>query len=109
MLAVVMYALTIFTFSFGSWWLTALLAIVAFVSLAAIFGYHNRPLQAKMCVVAMMLTLIWYVCLAASDGSQTATSEISVVYPAIALILLAIARKSILADEKLVRAADRLR
>lgn len=81
----------------------------------AIFSYRRRKLQAKLCTLNIVLLLAWYVYLGfcwlsvfQTDGS-TFHVKLATSFPLIAIILYVMARKGILDDEKLVRAADRIR
>jgi O-antigen/teichoic acid export membrane protein len=109
LLAAVIYAVAIPALTSHSWLIAGILAVPALLSLATIFDYRRRPRQARLCIVTMAVTLLWYVLLAAVGQVPAEALDISVCFPLVALILVLMARKSILADEKLVRAADRLR
>ncbi len=99
---------------FTAWPLCVILSLSAAIGLYTIFLYKRRPLQATMALVAIVLDLAWYVALLvvskaiSPDAAQfhplTATA-----LPAVAIILTFMARRAIQADERLVRAADRLR
>lgn len=99
---------------FGVWPLFAILLLTSALVFYTIFLYKHRPRQAQMCLVEMMLTLLWYIMLIvfsktlAADAAKFHLSWAAGL-PAASLILLFMARKAILADEKLVRAADRIR
>jgi hypothetical protein len=87
------------------------LGIAALVSVATIFLYKQRKLQATICLVIMLVIVGWYVILAVSpqpDGSPQLLGWAHVL-PMVSLILTFMARKGILADEKLVRSLDRIR
>ena len=104
---------------FMVWPLFAVLVLSATVGLCTIFLYTNRKLQARVCLLNTLLLLGWYILFGVF--SQTVTGnlpdEVSLTFrpavpaalPCVALILYLMARRSILADEKLVRAADRIR
>lgn len=84
------------------------------VCLAAIFMYKKRRLQARLCSVCILLNLSWYVyyiicVLSVFQGYGKFRPAFGAVLPLIALILYIMSRKAILADEALVRAADRIR
>jgi hypothetical protein len=91
--------------------LFACLALSALLSLVTIFMYMKRKLQATMCLINMALLVVWFLLLAVLPqrigGSMVL--EWTVVLPAVSILLQFMARRGILADEKLVRAADRLR
>lgn len=98
-------------------WMPAVFLIMGIaLRLVAVFGYKNRPNQLRTCRSA----LIADICLATLAGVQIwqvgkampATDALP--HPAAALLLLAVAftllaMRGIRSDERLVRAADRLR
>jgi hypothetical protein len=87
------------------------LMLSALLTLLTIFLYAKRKLQAKMCLLLMVLYLAWYLLLAMlpqQTGGQLLL-EWTAVLPAVSIILTFMARKGILADEKLVRSLDRIR
>ncbi len=98
-------------YTFSSAPLFVMLLLSALLSLVSIFMYMKRKLQAAMCVVNMIVLVAWYVFLAVLP--QTTGGQIHllwpVVLPAVSVILQFMARKGILADEKLVRSLDRIR
>ncbi|HEY9551085.1 MAG TPA: DUF4293 domain-containing protein [Prevotella sp.] len=101
-----------FTFEHVSFFV--LLVISCPLMLATIFLYSNRKLQAQLCYCTIVLHVAWYIYFAVSFYGEvfrqdTFSPNISFCSPAIALILQYMARRAILADEKLVRAADRIR
>lgn len=101
-------------YDFKVWPLFAILLITCPISIIAIFTYHNRITQSRFCMFNILLTLGWYVVYAMialnqqENGSKLQMS-FSVVLPLISIILYFMARKAILADEALVRSADRIR
>ena len=94
-----------------SWPLFIIQALAAALSLYTIFIYKKRPLQAKLCLVTILIHFAWYILLAALIHQGKADQNLPIVacFPLIAAILCFMARKAILADERLVRAADRIR
>lgn len=100
-----------------TWPLMAILLPTAALSLYTIFVYRNRRLQALFCLVCALLIVGWYVCYfvvgqVAGDrswGVVTFRPTWSAVLPVVSLILLLMARRSIQADERLVRSMDRIR
>lgn len=113
-----MYNLWIITsagaYSYQAWVLFAIMLITCPVTLFAIFMYHNRIVQSRFCVFNILLTLGWYIVLTVFVLSlETKFGQfqisLSAVLPAISMILYFMARKAIMADEALVRAADRIR
>lgn len=101
-------------YDFKVWPLFAILLITCPIAIIAIFTYHNRITQSRFCMFNILLTLGWYVVYAMialnlqENGSKLHMS-FSVVLPLISIILYFMARKAILADEALVRSADRIR
>ena len=94
-----------------SWPLFVIQAFASALSLYTIFIYKKRPLQAKLCLVTILIHFAWYILLAALIHQGKADQNLPIVacFPLIAVILCFMARKAILADERLVRAADRIR
>lgn len=86
-------------------WLDALQGAVAAVAGYTIFLFKTRMRQAAFCLVAILLVLAWYVGLAVLQ-CQPGTLD---ALPMCEAILIFLARKGIISDEKLVRAADRIR
>lgn len=101
------------THDFAVWPMFALLLASCPVVIAAIFLYANRPLQSKLCLFNMLLLVLWYVELAVNSrfGGAEVTFHLAFAacLPALALILSFMAYKGIQHDERLVRAADRIR
>ena len=97
--------------SFSSWPLFAVLMLASLLSLVTIFLYSKRKLQARLCIFHMILLVLWYLLLAVLPQQLFGSLVLSwpAVLPAVAIVFSFMARKGILADEKLVRAADRLR
>ena len=99
-----------------TWPLMAVLLPTTAIGCYSIFLYHNRKTQAMFCLLNALLCIGWYICYfvvgqVAGDkslGTVSFTPEWPVVLPAIAAILYIMARKAILADERLVRSMDRI-
>lgn len=91
-----------------------LMLLSATLSVCTIFLYKRRPLQAKLCMVNIFIMVLWYISMIvvskqmAPDAMNFQLSMASS-FPAVIAILLFMARKGIKADERLVRAADRIR
>lgn len=89
-----------------------LLSLGAILSLVDIFCYRKRMKQVKIITVIQLLVIAAYVCFAipvlqnSALGFETITTPL---LPALSLLVCILARKAILKDEKLVRAADRIR
>ena len=95
----VLFAIQVLTASIGVW---------------AIVGFRNRPRQAKLCAINMLLLIVWYALAAfyalhVGFRDYTFHTNIAICFPLVAIILYWMARRGVLADEKLVRAADRIR
>ncbi|MBR5687509.1 MAG: DUF4293 domain-containing protein [Prevotella sp.] len=100
--------------SFSVWSMFALLLFTCPLTILAIFLYKNRKLQARVCAYNILLCLAWiavFVIFGYVNKPEGAkfTPFIWAALPAVALILHFLARKAIIHDEKLVRAADRIR
>ena len=86
-------------------WLDALQLVTAAICIATIFLYTKRMLQANLCLVALLTVFAWYIGLAVLQGYVDTVDGL----PMVEAILIFLARKGIIHDEKLVRAADRIR
>lgn len=100
--------------SFSVWAMFALLLFTCPLTILAIFLYKNRKLQARVCAYNILLCLAWiavFVIFGYVNKPERAkfTPFIWAALPAVALIFHFLARKAIIHDEKLVRAADRIR
>ena len=94
--------------------LLAMQVLTASIGVWAIVGFRNRPRQAKLCVVNMLLLIVWYALAAfytlhVGYRDYSFLADLAICFPLIAIILYWMARRGVLADEKLVRAADRIR
>lgn len=87
--------------------------LVLLLSIYTIFAYKNRKLQMKLCVVNMILLVIWYVLLVFIVMIKFDGNSLKIGWepflPLVAFILIYLAHQGIAADERLVRAADRIR
>lgn len=99
--------------NFSVWALFAILLVTCPINTFAIFDYHNRKRQARSCMFSMLMIIGWYIVYGVFSQvlmpGFTFHVEFAACLPLIAFILLWLARHSILADEALVRAADRIR
>ena len=98
---------------YSVWALFAVLIVTCPVTLVAIFAYNNRRQQMRYCVFNMLLFIGWYVvyavfALTSGNGAKFHPS-FACCLPFVAFVLTLLARKGISDDEKLVRAADRIR
>lgn len=97
--------------------LFVLCALSAVMSLVTIFMYKNRKLQLNLCAINLLFSALWYIDYALmflgivglenNDGKVQAS--FAACLPLVSIILVALARKGVSDDEKLVRAADRIR
>lgn len=101
------------THDYSVWPLFALLLITCPLQICAILLYGNRPLQSRICLLNMLLYVVWYVVFAVQTrigGNEVSFHPtLSACLPALATILSFMAYKGIQHDERLVRAADRIR
>ena len=86
-------------------WIDALQLVSASLSAFTIFQYHRRIMQARLCLAGLFVVFAWYIGIAVLEGGVGTTEAL----PMVNAILIFMARKGILDDEKLVRAADRIR
>ncbi len=86
-------------------WIDVLQVCSAVLSGFTIFQYHQRMRQAMLCLAGIVVVFAWYIGVAVLEG-RVGTIE---ALPMVNAILIFMARKGILDDEKLVRAADRIR
>ena len=78
---------------------------LAVISLCNIFLYKNRVRQARVCLGVMLAGIAYYIFLAIRQPQLGWYSAL----PMVAVLLLFLARKRIVKDEKLVRSLDRIR
>ena len=94
-----------------------LLAVSTALSLATIFLYKNRKLQLSLCATNLLFSVLWYIDYALLFFGMVTVPEVegnvevkfAACLPLIAIIMVVLARKGVADDEKLVRAADRIR
>ena len=86
-------------------WIDALQIVSAALSATTIFLYKKRILQARLCLVGIIVIFAWYIGLAVTEGQVDLVGGL----PMVNAILIFMARKGILDDEKLVRSMDRIR
>lgn len=84
-------------------------------ALRIIFDYNNRRRQARGCTFLLLFTVLLWATMATysavfmfKSGASLMPSY-AVAMPFVALIFIALAKKAILSDERLVRSAERLR
>jgi hypothetical protein len=98
------------------WPMALVLGLSLLINIYTIFLYNNRKLQAKFCLFSILLLVCWYilyvVCwniFTSDDVKEYLHPLWSAVLPFVSMIFSFLARKAIIADENLVRAADRIR
>ena len=89
--------------------LFGILVMSAALSLGTIFLFNNRKLQSKF-----FLLIAWYIVLGVTARNTSSVDfsfniAFAACLPAVAAILVFMARAGVIHDEKLVRAADRIR
>lgn len=90
------------------------LVIVGTLAFSDIFLYRRRPLQAKLCIVNIILCLVWfatcaYYAFAVFPAVGTFHPMFAGCLPLVALILFVMAYRGIKADEELIKSMDRIR
>jgi hypothetical protein len=83
------------------------LVITALLSIMCIFLFKNRKLQAKVTTLIIILPVAWYIMLSVLFGWNCLCWADAL--PAASVVLLFMAYKGIMHDEKLVRSLDRIR
>lgn len=94
-----------------------LLSVSTILSAVAIFLFKNRSLQNGLCSIALLFTVLWvvdyilfFLGVVAIPGVEGKFEvHFAACLPIVAIVLLTMAKKGINDDEKLVRAADRIR
>ena len=97
--------------------LFVLLSVTAILSLVTIFLYKNRKVQMSICKCTMLLQVLWVIdyvlillgIIPIPEVQGKMGIEFAACLPIVSLILVAMAYKGVNDDEKLVRAADRIR
>lgn len=97
--------------------LLGLCALVALLTLAAVFLYNNRPLQGRISSMAGIAALFcaalaglqMYQTMQAVPEGGTLQMGAGIGLPVLAILFAGLAGRYIRKDEKLVRSADRLR
>jgi hypothetical protein len=97
------------------WPMTIILAIVPLLALVAIFFYRNRPLQMRLTMLVLLLSLgtlilgAFYVLMFDRKIDVTVMWRVKVLFPLITAILAWLAYRAIMKDEARVKSYDRLR
>lgn len=96
---------------FLAWPLFIVQMLASALGLYTIFMFKHRKRQAALCLVCILLNLAWYIVMAVmiQQGKASEQLPMTACLPLIAAILCFMARRGVIADEKLVRAADRIR
>ena len=97
--------------------LFVLLSVTAILSLVTIFLYKNRKVQMTICKCTMLLQVLWVIdyvlillgIIPIPEVQGKMDIEFAACLPIVSLILVAMAYKGVNDDEKLVKAADRIR
>mgnify|MGYP001068066337 CR=1 FL=1 len=98
------------------WGIFAIALLSAITAFATIFLYKNRKLQIRLTIFNILVCIGWYATFAAfvlSYKEQLASNAFNcntgAILPLVAIILDLLAIRGIRKDERLVKAADRLR
>ncbi len=97
------------------WPMTVILALVPLLALAGILLYKNRPLQMRLTMIVLLLSLgtiilgAFYILMLDRKIDITVIWRVKAVFPLITAILAWLAYRAILRDEIKVRSYDRLR
>ncbi len=89
--------------------------VTAILSSVAVCLYRRRPLQMRLCKVGILLCLLWYAYYAYNafvglhSGGAVFHVRFAACLPFVAIVLMALAHRSIKADEQLVKSMDRIR
>lgn len=93
------------------------LVVCVALALVTIFKYKNRKAQMALCSITMLFSLLWYIdyvliylgIIPVAEVEAAMEVKFAACLPFISIILVAMAKKGINDDEKLVKAADRIR
>jgi hypothetical protein len=97
------------------WPMTVILAIVPLLALVAIFLYKNRPLQMRLTMLVLLLSLgtvilgAFYVLMLDRKIGITVVWTVKAVFPLVSALLAWLAWRAILKDDARVKSYDRLR
>lgn len=97
------------------WPLTAIMALVPILALAAVFLYKKRALQMRVTMFVLLLSLgtlilgAFYVLTFDRKIDVTIVWKVKAVFPLVSAILAWLAHRSIMKDDLRVRSYDRLR
>ena len=102
------------TWDFSGFSLFMLLVAAAAVTVMNVFNYHNRKKQKNYCNIAILVAMLWIADyfisaeLLCPEGMEFKYG-FAAALPFFAIILIWLARKGIIHDENLIKAADRIR
>lgn len=98
------------------WGISFFSAAMVVIAIVTFFGYKNRKKQMKQANLGIAAAVLWYAALAAYTFSiaqhvegTTFNLSLNCVSPALTLFFFIMAKNRIRHDERLVRAADRIR
>lgn len=97
------------------WWQFAILLLACPLLIVALLAYKKRMAQSRYCIIAMLMHLLWCVAVVVNgyvlnaDAYGSFAFQWAALLPVVSLVFTFMARKAVLADEALVRAADRIR
>lgn len=102
------------TWDYTSIGLAGLLAAGFITSVFNIFGYKNRKAQSRKCLITMILMLLWIGLYAAlihvvSRDEYNFIFSYTALLPVVSIVMLYLARRGIIHDEKLIKSIDRIR
>lgn len=93
--------------------LFGILLVETVMAIATIFMYNKRKLQIRLCNWCNFLIIVWYAAYVTIVMSVKGDAGwhicFAAVLPLVAMILVFMARKGVIADERLIRAAERIR
>lgn len=94
--------------------LFVLLAAAVVTSVITIFGYNNRKRQIRNCMLIIFMLIVWellYVFFGYVIGHDAMEFRYNypAVLPLISIVFVWMARRHVIADEKLIRSVDRIR
>ena len=95
--------------------LMAILVITAALTFIDVLLFKHRVFQMRVAIFCMILLVAWYIAygiiifLLYSTAGMSWYTHLSAAFPAVAFIMLYLAIRGIMKDERLVRSLDRLR
>lgn len=83
-------------------------------SVLTIFAFNNRKRQIRNCTISIILLLLWMALYAVlgfvvGKADMEFHMDIPAVLPVVSIIFIWLARRAVIADEKLIRSVDRIR